>query len=549
VVATASHDESLMQQRAADVVIVGSGVCGAMVAARLAGKGVKVLILEAGPRVKRPEALAMYRAALVKVPESPYPPAPYAPYGRSDQPDVYYLQNGPDKFESTYLRVVGGTTWHWLGTALRFVPDDFKLRSTFGVGLDWPLTYDDLEPWYCEAERELGVAGDSKDALDGPRSQPFPLPPIPLTYVDQRVAAALAGSEYTVQATPQARNSQAFQNRPVCCGSGTCIPICPIQAKYDATVHVAQAERAGAELVEQAIVSTVEIGADGRVSGLRYKRPDGTEARAVARVYVIAAHGIETPKLLLQSRTAERPQGVANASDQVGRNLMDHPSVLSWALTAEPLWPYRGPLSTSGIESTRTGGWRADHASFRVQIDNRGWEWPMGTPDSTVRALVDQGLRGAELDRALADHSSRELGLATMAEQLPSAENRVVPDEDHRDAIGLPRPRITFRIDDYTRRALDHGRRIHQQIFSAMKSTAVQHGDTIMAAGHVIGTYRMGTDPKTSVVNVDLRAHDHPNLYLLGSGAFPTSAASNPTLTIAALALRAVTAIQRSIAG
>src|SRR5207244_184000 len=99
-------------------------------------------------------------------------------------------------------------------------------------------------------------------------------------------------------------------------------------------------------------------------------------------------------------------------------------------------------------------------------IDNRGWEWPQGTPDSTIRELAEQGLRGEELERALADRSSRELSLATMVEQLPLAENRIVPDDDHRDAIGLPRPRITFRVDDYSRRAFDHGRRIHQQIFT-----------------------------------------------------------------------------------
>ena len=201
-------------------------------------------------------------------------------------------------------------------------------------------------------------------------------------------------------------------------------------------------------------------------------------------------------------------------------------------------------MSTAGIESP--AGWRADLDHF-ASVLNRGWEWPAGTPDDTVRKLVAQGLRGAALDRALADHSSRELALATMAEQLPSPDNRIVPDYDHRDALGLPRPRITFRIDDYTRRALDHGRRIHQQIFSAMKATDVTHGDALVGAGHVIGTYRMGTDPKTSVVNVEQRSHDHANLYLLGSGVFPTSASSNPTLTIAALALRAVASIQKSI--
>jgi choline dehydrogenase-like flavoprotein len=156
----------------ADVVIVGSGVAGSLVAARLAASGVKVLILEAGPRVQRAAALAQYRAAVIKLPESPYPDTPFAPRPRSDQPDVYFLQNGPDKFGSAYLRQVGGTTWHWLGTTLRFVPDDFRLRSRFGVGVDWPLSYDDLEPWYCEAERELGVAGDDAADLGVRRSQP-----------------------------------------------------------------------------------------------------------------------------------------------------------------------------------------------------------------------------------------------------------------------------------------------------------------------------------------------------------------------------------------
>jgi choline dehydrogenase-like flavoprotein len=536
-------------QRNTDVVIVGSGVCGALVAARLATRGVSVRILEAGPRISRPTALTQFRAALIKVPECPYPNAPYAPHSTSDKPDIYYLQNGPDKFEATYLRQVGGTTWHWLGTSLRFVPDDFRLRSKFGVGVDWPISYDDLEPWYCEAELELGVAGDPNAALDAPRSRPYPLPGIPLTYLDQRVAAAVATLGYSVQPTPQARNSQRYQDRPACCGSASCIPICPVQAKYDAMVHVTKAERAGAELIDRAIASAVEVGADGRVSGVRYKRPDGSEERVVAKVYVIAAHGVETPKLLLQSRTAERPGGVANSSDQVGRNLMDHPTRQSWALAGETLWPYRGPLSTSGIESPRSGDWRADHGSFRVQFHNRGWSWPMGTPDHTVRTLAEQGLRGRDLQRALADRSARELAIATMVEQLPLAENRIVPDDDHRDAIGLPRPRITYRIDDYSRRALDHGQRIHQDIFAAMNATAIEHGTTIYSAGHVMGTYRMGTDPKTSVVSPEQRTHDHHNLFLLGSGVFPTGAASNPTLTIAALALRAVDAIQKAVRG
>jgi choline dehydrogenase-like flavoprotein len=536
-------------QRSADVVIVGSGVCGALVAARLAARGVKVLILEAGTRVSRSDALAQYHAALVKVPECAYPNLPFAPHSTSDRPDSYYLHGGPDKFGATYLRQVGGTTWHWLGTSFRFIPDDFRLRSTFGVGVDWPISYDDLEPWYCEAEQELGVAGDGNARLDAPRSRPYPLPAIPLSYLDQKVAAAVAKLGYTVEPTPQARNSQQYQNRPACCGSSSCIPVCPVQAKYDATVHVTLAEQAGAELIDRAVASAVEVGTDGRVSGIRYRRPDKGEGRATAKVFVIAAHGIETPKLLLQSRTNERPGGVANSSDQVGRNLMDHPTRLSWALTADKLYPFRGPLSTGGLESPRAGDWRAEYGAFRVQLQNRGWEWPMGTPEHTVRTLAERGLRGADLARALADRSERELGLATMVEQLPSPENRIVPDDGHRDAIGIPRPRITYRIDDYCRRALDRGQRVHQEIFAAMSATEIEHGSTIFSAGHIMGTYRMGTDPRTSVVTPEQRSHDHANLFLLGSGVFPTGAASNPTLTIAALALRAIDPIVATVRG
>jgi choline dehydrogenase-like flavoprotein len=532
--------------RTADVVIVGSGVAGALAAAHLAASGVKVLVLEAGPRVQRAQALEQFARALIKTPESPYPNEPYAPHPREDRIDDYYVQAGPDKFVSGYLRQVGGTTWHWLGTCLRFVPDDFRLRARFGVGVDWPISYADLEPWYCAAERELGVAGDGSAHPETPRSQPYPLPPIPMTCLDLRVSKALAGT-FVVQPTPQARNSTPHDGRPPCCGSTSCIPICPIQAKYDATVHVARAERAGAELVEQAVVHLIEIGADRRVAAVRYKRPDGREERATGTVFVLAAHGIETPKLLLQSRSDARPAGVANSSDQVGRNLMDHPTQLSRGLAAAPLWPYQGPLSTAGIESPRAGDWRASRPAYRVQLGNTGWSWSTGTPDSTVRALVRKGLRGAALDRALADHSSRELELACMTEQLASPDNRIVPDFERRDALGIPRPRISFRIDEYTRRGLEEARRVHDRIFAALDSTEVLHVDDVKPAGHLMGTCRMGTNPKQSVVDGSLRAHDHPNLFVLGSSVFPTGGASNPTLTIAALALRAVETIRGAL--
>jgi glucose dehydrogenase len=315
----------MMEQ--ADVIVVGAGVAGLIAAWRLAKAGVKVLVLEAGPRGERHEALAVFHRALAKTPESPYPPAPHAPQPSVLHLDRYYIQEGPQLFKSTYLRRVGGTTWHWLGTALRFRPNDFRLWSIYGVGVDWPISYDDLEPWYMAAEHELGVAGGSNHG--SPRRNAYPMPEIPATYLDKQVAAAVKPLGLIVEVSPQARNSQDFDGRPTCCGSASCIPICPIQAKYDASVHAAKAERAGARIIENAVAHFVEVGSDGRVTAIRYKRPDGSERRAGGCMFILAAHAVETPKLLLQSRNDTLPRGVANSSDQVGRNLMDHPGQLS----------------------------------------------------------------------------------------------------------------------------------------------------------------------------------------------------------------------------
>ena len=169
----------------ADVIIVGSGVAGALVAERLARAGIGVAVLEAGSRIDRAQALGRYFNAPIKTPESPYVATPEADFPLSIDRGHWYRQSGPDTFKSTYLKAVGGTTWHWLGTCLRFLPNDFRLKSLYGRGVDWPIGYDELEPFYLEAERELGVAGESNEDLGSPRSGGFPLPAIASSYLDQ----------------------------------------------------------------------------------------------------------------------------------------------------------------------------------------------------------------------------------------------------------------------------------------------------------------------------------------------------------------------------
>lgn len=530
----------------ADILIIGTGVAGAMAGAKLAQKGLKVAFLESGKRIDRYDAVETFWNAKVKVPESPYPNEPSAEHPLTHKLNEYYQQMGPEAFKSTYIKVVGGTTWHWLGTTLRNVPADFKLNSLYGRAVDWPLDYETLEPFYLAAEQEIGVAGDSSESLGSPRSGDYPMPMIPITYLDKQVGKALEGTRFEIRPTPQGRNSTDHADRPACCGNASCIPICPIQAKYDATVHVRLAEEAGAVVHDQTTATKLNLDDGGQIASVDFRRADGSTGTATGKVVVLAAHAVETPRLLLNSAQEGAENGIANSSDQVGRNLMDHPSKLSWAETAEPVWPFRGPLSTSGIENLRDGDFRKDYAAFRIEIANDGHSWPTGAPMSTAAELAQSGLRGAELDAAIKDATSRQLRISSLVEQSPDAENRVTLDPAKRDANGIPLPRIHYDYSDYTLAGLDAAQETHDEIFAALGASNVKHSPDVQGAGHIIGTVRMGTDPKSAVVDADLRSFDHRNLFMLGSGTFPTSATANPTLTIAALSLRAVDAIAAS---
>ncbi|WP_323000461.1 GMC family oxidoreductase, partial [Castellaniella sp.] len=528
----------MTQPLQADVVIVGSGIAGALAATRLAQAGLRILIIEAGKPVDRNQAVQHFRDAAIKVPECAYPVQPEAIHPTSDRLGDWYQQEGPDFFKSTYLKVVGGTTWHWLGTCLRLVPSDFQTQTRFGRGVDWPITYADLEPFYLQAEHALGVSGDSSHDLGSPRSGPFLLPPIPQTYLDHTLAQTLGDTRFEVQATPQARNSVVHDERPPCCGSSSCIPVCPIQAKYDATAHLKKAQAAGARLLDQSTVVQLIPDAQGQITTARFRRWDQSEGQVQASIFILACHAIETPRLLLASRSAAWPAGLANSSDQVGRNLMDHPVQLSWALSQDPVYPYRGPLSTSGIENLRDGDFRRDRSAYRIEIGNDGWNWPTGGPLPLAAQLASRGLDAQALDRALQHETARHLRLTALTEQLPEADNQVTLDPQKQDVYGVPLPHIRYRVDDYARQGMRQARQDHEEIFGRLRASAIQHAPDFFGAGHIMGTCRMGSDPRHSVVDAQSCSHDHPNLYVLGSSVFPTGGTANPTLTIAALSLR-----------
>ncbi len=581
-----------------DVVIVGAGIAGGLAAYKLAQAGKRVLVLDGGPGVppNRGDYMEKFYLSMAKTPESPYPDnkdilndqrAVVLDIGswQVRPPTGYLIQNGPLPFSSSYERVGGGTTWHWMGTSLRHLPNDFHIQTTYGHGVDWPYTYDDLQDWYCRAEWEIGIAADVAhqeyhgltfwDPDDPTRQKPYsyPMPEILQAYQDQVIARRLGnitieGQQVTVSPTPQARNSIPFDERRVCAGNTNCIPICPIQAKYDASIHLGKAQNAGAEIWFKTVVYSLDVDTQtGRVSGVNYKQyedPNGpaTETGTVtADLYVMAAHAIETPKILLNSATNELPGGVANSSDQVGRNLMDHPTQLSWALMPEPIWPYRGPLSTSGVESLRDGDFRKEHSPFRMEIGNEGWNWAANDPWGTVNALVAGGEFGATLRGTLNGLFTRQFRFGSLVEQMPLSTNRIVPSKQYADNLGIPRPEITYDLDPYTRAGYAAARKTAAQLFAQMGATDFTSPNMSSAslffyeeepyilngAGHVMGTYRMGNDRAHFVCDANQQSYDHPNLFLLGSGVFPSVGTANPTLTIAATTLKVADYIIKSV--
>lgn len=530
----------------ADVIVIGAGAVGSFMAWQLASQGAKVLMIEAGPRIDRATAVDHFYNSAVKGPNAPYPSEAYAPHPMHAHD--YMVQAGPQVFGGSFLRAVGGTTWHWTGFATRFRPDDFKTKTLYGVGEDWPLAYEDLLDHYLFIEREWGTAGDNDFDQGGPRhGQSFPLPPVPMTYADKLIRDALAPLGYSVGPFSHARNSVPFDGRPPCCGSASCVPICPVGAKYDASVHVAKAEAAGVQLLPQALVEHIEVGNDSLIQGVRIRRPDGSQTTARAKLYVLAAHAIETPNLLLRSAQPNAPLGVANRSDAVGRYLMGQVDLDTRALTRDLLYTYRAPTTTGGILELRDGPVRKEHAAIGTSFLNRGWRTGLG-PMQRSAHLIKGGLRGSALAAALNDQCARELAINSSVEILPVASNRIQPDPELRDSSGMPRPRVSFTVDDYSLRAIDKARQRHDDITKALGCTDIVSDEPSVATAIIAGTARMGTDAGQSVVDPWCRSHDHANLFVVGTANFPTMPINAPTLTAVALGLRALPLLHKDLA-
>jgi len=573
-----------------DAVIVGSGFAGAVMAKQLSKAGKCVLIVEAGTGNdsfgQHLQHVRTFMAATAKTPNSPYPNSPNAP-----QPEVtdvekippggvthkgYFVQAGPYPFESNYARRLGGTSLHWFGSTPRMLPEDFGMATRFKRGVDWPLSYDDLQPWYELAEHEIGVSADVADQqyheIHFPPGYHYPMHKIPQSALDHWMINGLAGyrlpndgSAPLIRSIPQGRNSipnpayqqgQGYQPRGAvgnpavgqrCMGNSSCLPICPIQARYNAMKSLQESE---VDLLIQTVASRLHFDADsGRIKALDCKvwfndhSNHHLNITLKAELFILAANAIENAVLLLASDACQ-------SSGELGRNLMDHPAILSWGLAPESIGAFRGPGLTSTLVNYRGGKFRSERAAFVLEIGNWGWNWPRNEPvDSTLEQIDQQKRYGTALRQRLGQQLPRQIRLDMMTEQLPNQANRVTIDNRWRDPLGNYRPVLHYNVDDYTKSGLVFAQQVASDLFRQLAIedftdypesnpgyfTWQERGYYWAGVGHIAGTHRMGTDPKNSVVNRYQQSWDHDNLYVIGCGSMPTLGTSNPTLTMTAL--------------
>lgn len=402
----------------ADFIVVGSGIIGSLVARKLALAGASVIILEAGPRVTRAELVARFRNSTRRSDwMSPYPSVPWAPHPiYQPEPNNHIVQAGEYPYAAEYIRQVGGTTWHWAAHAWRNVPNDFRIKSLYGVGVDWPMTYDDLEPFYQEAEEIMGVSG--ADNTGSPRTKPFPMEPVTEPYAMRRLRERLA-PDYEVVSNTTARNSRPYDGRPACCGNNSCQPICPIDAQYHGGLSADAAEAAGAKIIANANVYKLEHDEKGNITAALYYDPDKATHRVTGKTFIVAANGIESPRLLLVSMSDKYPNGLANSTDMVGRHLMDHPSTSLTFDADEEVWLGRGPQSPSSINIMRDGRFRSEHSPYRLDFTN------ISRVDGATRSLIAAGVYGIELEKRLRYSASREMNVKNVLEVLPDPERRI----------------------------------------------------------------------------------------------------------------------------
>lgn len=526
-----------------DFLVIGAGAAGGVVAKELAVAGFRVVVLEQGPYLRERD----YSHDEIKYTFEP---------GLTNDPKIQpvtYRRSEADRAAPVkaieYGRQVGGGSVHFTANYWRFHESDFHERSLFGevAGADlrdWPIAYADLEPYYTKAEYELGISGlAGANPFDAPRSKPYPLPPMPVKSSGVLFDRATKKLGLHPFPAPVAILSQPYQGRGACVNCGFCESFgCEMRAKSSTLVTVVPlAEKTGrCEIRPDCYVRKIETDGAGRATGAVYFDRSRREIFQRAKAVFVCANGVETPKLLLMSKSRRFPEGLANSSGLVGTHLMWDNGAEAQGLFEHPLNEYKGIQVTRLIHDYYAADPKRGFYGGGG-IDARFDFYPAGF---ALHGLPPEAPKwGSEYKTMFETYFNRTMLLMSHTTSLAQAKNTITLDPEVKDAWGLPAVRVTF---DY-----------HPDDLATMKWMLARQVEILEAAGaqriwsqpfdladnmpsrHLMGTCRMGTDPAASVVNAHSRTHDVPNLFLVDGSNFVTAARQQPTATIQALAYRA----------
>jgi choline dehydrogenase-like flavoprotein len=515
--------------------IIGSGVAAAALAQRLLARDPRasILMLEAGRSVKMKDA-ALWQDYLVsgKLPYDPFQDADYPERGQ--QGENVSLGGTVMGLSGSRVFTLGGTTIHWDGWSFRLKPEDFRLHSNTGQGIDWPISYDELEPYYGQAEHYIGVSGDARDA-GVPRSAPYPFPAFPFTQEDQPVAAAMEALGIAFGHMPIARHgsTETTSTHAPCQTTGTCL-YCPFGARYSANNFLNDMVAWGSfphlDIRLNCFVKEITMRAKHCASGVVYHdRRLGKDVVVEAERIIIAAGALESPKLLQRSRSSHWTNGIGNDHDLVGRYLITQPYyAFSANIATNParLQPEMGfaTLCSRHYDSVE------EQPKGKFVIGN-----PPSAPAVNLAGKMQAGKRRADIDSYV--DGTQQLQLIGQIEIVADWKDRV-SNFGNINSMGMVETAVNFtKPAGFDARFLEVQAYINR-IFGAMQATPA--GDSFLSwrADHACCTCRMSTDETQGVIDRDLKVHGVDNLYVCSNDAFSSSGSVNPTLTLTALALR-----------
>ncbi|HKU24705.1 MAG TPA: GMC family oxidoreductase [Candidatus Sulfotelmatobacter sp.] len=518
----------------ADVLVIGSGAAGAAVTKRLSDLGAKVVCLEQGDWVDRqdyPSTRADWEIALRRGPFH------FDPNVRKRPEDYPIVSSGGHPPTVLMFNAVGGSTIHYTAHFPRFHPSDFRVKSLDGVADDWPIRYEDLEPYYDLNDREMGVAGLAGDPANPPRS-PRPTPALPLGVLGETIGRGFDKLGWYWWVSDNAIVSRHYQDRLACGLHGKCMLGCPFGSKASTDVsYWPKAIRRGARLRTWARVREITVDNQGRARGALYYDRQGNLHEQLARVVVICANGVGTPRLLLNSKSKHFPNGLANSSGMVGKNFMLHPFRFLEGVFESRIDGHEGPF---GIPAFSQQFYETDLKRGFVRGYSFLLERSFGPLHHAWGGFVNKPVPwGADHHRIMQQRFPHIIRVTVLGEDLPGEHNRVELDPTIKDSNGIPAPKVVYTYSENSLKMLEHGAQMGRQVLEAAGAIEVLDSGIIQPAFHLLGTARMGKDPNQFVVNEWHQTHDVKNLFLVDGSSFTTSAAVNPTSTIGALALRA----------